>query len=71
MRAATCVSRVHASGLEWQGCDIESGPGVDFQLDIRDSAAVQAAASERWDTVLAFNLLEHVYDPTAALADSA
>jgi len=59
---ATCV----AAGLDWTGSDIESGPGVDFVLDILDAAAIEAHVSA-WDTVLLFNLLEHVYDPISAL----
>jgi SAM-dependent methyltransferase len=55
-----------AAGLHWQGADLESGPGVDFVLDIFDEAAV-AERSAQWDSVLAFNLLEHVYDPIIAL----
>lgn len=58
-----------AAGLEWTGSDIEAGAGVDFTLDILDDAAV-AAVEPRWDSVLLGNLLEHVYDPVAALGNA-
>jgi SAM-dependent methyltransferase len=57
---------VERRGLSWQGSDIEAGPDVDFTLDVLDQDAV-AAVSDRWDSVLVMNLLEHVYDPIRAL----
>lgn len=57
------------AGLSWEGCDISAGPGVDFTLDILDDHAA-ASIERRWETVLLFNLLEHVYDPTSALRNS-
>jgi hypothetical protein len=60
---------VSAAGLTWEGCDLEPGPGVDFTLDILDEHAV-ADLDRRWGTVLLFNLLEHVYDPAAALRNA-
>jgi len=59
---ATC----QGAGLEWEGTDIQAGPGVDFTLDILDGDAV-AAINRQWPTVLLFNLLEHVYEPALAL----
>lgn len=60
---------VTSSGRDWTGCDIDVGPGVDFTLDILDDAQVNSV-DRRWDTVLLFNLLEHVYDPVTALTNS-
>jgi SAM-dependent methyltransferase len=62
------TSRVlmQSRGLDWTGTDIEAGPDVDFTLDLLDSAAV-AAVSDRWDSILVLNLLEHVYDPIRVL----
>lgn len=61
------MSRVAAQhGVEWSGCDLEPGPGVDFQIDILDANAV-AGVERRWSSVLVFNLLEHVFDPATAL----
>lgn len=57
------------SGRSWEGCDITTGPGVDFVLDLLDDAAV-AAEQRRWQTVLVFNVLEHVYDPISALRNA-
>lgn len=62
---ATCEN----AGLPWEGADIDAGPGVDFTLDILDAVAV-AAVGRQWGTVLLFNLLEHVYDPTSALRNA-
>ncbi|HWX46303.1 MAG TPA: hypothetical protein VNY52_13410 [Solirubrobacteraceae bacterium] len=53
-------------GLQWEGTDIEAGPGVDFTLDLLDRDAV-TSIGRRWDTVLVMNLLEHVYDPIRVL----
>lgn len=58
----TCVSR----GLRWEGADIEPGAGVDHVLDILDRGQT-SSLGRVWDTVLVFNLLEHVYDPIRAL----
>src|SRR5215510_9746413 len=60
---------VSEAGLLWEGCDIEPGPGVDFALDILDERAVMDVG-RRWPTVLLFNLLEHLYDPPAALRNA-
>lgn len=57
------------AGLDWEGADIVSGPGVGFQLDILDAEAV-ARVGRTWQTVLLFNLLEHVYDPILALRNA-
>jgi len=62
-------AEVEASGRSWTGCDIEEGPGVDFTVDVLDDAQV-AGVDDRWDTLLLFNLLEHVYDPTRALRNA-
>lgn len=59
-------STCEAAGLHWEGTDIEPGVGVDFTLDILDPHAV-AAIDRRWNAVLVFNLLEHVYEPAVAL----
>lgn len=56
-------------GVGWEGCDLEAGDGVDFVLDVLDRAAVRRVG-RRWRSVLLFNLLEHVYDPAAALANA-
>jgi len=57
------------AGIDWQGTDIDTGPGVDFTLDILNAGAV-AAIDRRWRTVLLFNLLEHVYEPAVALRNA-
>jgi hypothetical protein len=54
------------AGLEWEAADLEPGVGVALVLDILDEHAV-ARIGRTWPTVLAFNLLEHVYDPITAL----
>lgn len=58
-----------ARGIPWQGADIQEGPGVDFLLDILAQDEVDAV-KERWDAVLLFNLLEHVYEPAVALRNA-
>ena len=60
---------VVAAGRQWEGCDLEPGPGVDFTIDILDDDRV-AAVGRTWSTVLLFNLLEHVYDPATALRNA-
>jgi SAM-dependent methyltransferase len=62
---ATCTDH----GLQWEAADIESGPDVSIVVDILDPDAV-ARIERRWPTILVFNLLEHVYDPIAALRNS-
>jgi SAM-dependent methyltransferase len=62
---STCVSH----GLEWEAADIQEGPEVSIVLDILDESAV-ARVERRWPSILIFNLLEHVYDPQAALRNS-
>ena len=62
---AECVR----AGLAWEGADIVAGEGVDFVLDILDTASV-AAVGRQWPAVLIFNLLEHVYDPISALKNA-
>ena len=57
------------AGLQWEGCDLQAGPGVDFTLDLLDDEEV-AALDRSWSTVLLFNLLEHVYDPISALRNA-
>jgi SAM-dependent methyltransferase len=54
------------AGLAWEAADLEPGEGVSYVLDILDENAV-ATIEKRWPSVLAFNLLEHVYDPITAL----
>lgn len=61
----TCTSR----GLSWEGADIEPGAGVDYVLDVLDRAQLDAL-DRQWDSVLVFNLLEHVYDPLRALENT-
>ena len=61
----SCESR----GLRWEGADIEPGAGVDHVLDILDRAQLESLG-QRWDSVLVFNLLEHVYDPIRALENT-
>ena len=56
-------------GLEWAGTDIKAGPDVDFTLDLLDEQAT-AAVGRTWQSVLVFNLLEHVYDPGLALRNA-
>lgn len=58
-----------AHGLEWEAADLQTGPGVTIKLDILDDDAV-GGVGRRWPSVLVFNLLEHVYDPTKALRNA-
>jgi SAM-dependent methyltransferase len=67
--AGNMAPMVRGRGLSWEGCDLESGPGVDFTIDILDDEAVRLLG-QTWRTVLLFNLLEHVYDPAAALRNA-
>jgi SAM-dependent methyltransferase len=62
-------SHCQAAGLEWEGADLVDGPGVDRTFDVTDPAAVDAI-TDRWQTVLLFNLLEHTYDPISALRNA-
>lgn len=55
--------------VKWEGADVEPGDGVDFVLDILDDDAV-TDVGRTWPTVLVANLLEHVYDPIAALRNA-
>jgi SAM-dependent methyltransferase len=57
------------AGLNWEGADFQDGPDVSFSLDILDRTAVEKL-DRRWDSVLLFNLLEHVYDPIRALENA-
>jgi SAM-dependent methyltransferase len=56
-------------GLNYLGCDLGPGPGVDVTVDMTaDFASVDAAlAGRRFDLVLALNVLEHVFEPIKAL----
>ena len=56
-------------GLEWQGADLEPDGEEILRLDILDDDQV-SRLSRTWPTVLLFNLLEHVYDPVAALRNA-
>jgi len=60
---------VVAAGLDYTGCDLEPGPGVDVVVDITaDFALVDAAfAARRFDLVMSLNTLEHVFEPLKAL----
>jgi SAM-dependent methyltransferase len=57
------------AGLQWEGADMQPGPGVDLLLDLLDGDAV-TSLGRRWNGVLLFNLLEHVYDPVTALRNA-
>ncbi len=61
----TCES----AGLAWEGADMAAGPGVDRTFDVLDADAV-GRIQERWQSILLFNLLEHVYDPIGALRNA-
>lgn len=60
---------VVSRGLEYTGCDIEAGAGVDVVVDItRDFPAVDKAFSgRRFDLVMTLNALEHIFEPLKAL----
>lgn len=51
-------------GRTWQNADIE--PGSDFQFDLTNEHPVTSVDTQ-CDTVLLFNILEHIYDPIRAL----
>lgn len=67
--AGNFASLLSRYGIAWTGCDIAAGEGVDFCLDISDTAACEGLAG-RWRTVLMLNILEHVYDPILALKNA-
>ena len=55
-------------GLEYVGADIAAGPGVDVVADFTSAADVGAKfAGRQWDTIVMFNVIEHVFDPIVLL----
>ena len=60
---------IEAAGLEYTGCDLEAGAGVDVVADITaDFPSVDAAlGGRRFDLVMALNTLEHIFEPLKAL----
>lgn len=67
--AGNAQSICASHGLEWEAADILGGPEVSIVVDILDDNAV-SRITRRWPSILIFNLLEHVYDPPAALRNS-
>lgn len=65
---ATCRSLVVEWGLPYTGADIAEGPGVDVVADFTNPAGVIGALGDRqWDTLIMFNVIEHVFDPIQLL----
>jgi SAM-dependent methyltransferase len=59
-----CKFTIESWGLEYEGADLEPGPGVDHVVDFTSSEAVRRVFGNRtFDTLLLFNVLEHVYEP--------
>jgi SAM-dependent methyltransferase len=56
-------------GIVWEGADVEMGRDVSFVLDVLDPHAV-AAVGKTWQTVIASNLFEHVYDPIRGMENA-
>lgn len=52
--------------IVWEGADAEPGPDVTFTLDVLDAEAV-GRVNQKWATIIAMNLFEHVYDPVRGL----
>jgi SAM-dependent methyltransferase len=68
-QGGNCRATVTAAGFAWEGADIQEGPGVDWIIDLLDDDAIRLIV-KRWGTILLFNVLEHVYDPAAALRNA-
>lgn len=62
-----------ARGIEYTGCDLSKGPGVDVTLDITAPFAEVdvALCRRRFDLVLCLNTLEHLFEPVKALDNMA
>ncbi len=60
---------VVSRGLEYTGCDLTAGVGVDVVVDItRDFSDVdEAFLGRRFDLVMTLNVLEHIFEPLKAL----
>jgi SAM-dependent methyltransferase len=59
-----CKHTIESWGLPYEGADLLPGPGVDHVVDFTDSAVVRRVfAGRTYDTLLLFNVLEHVYEP--------
>lgn len=63
-----CKHTIESWGLRYEGADVMPGPGVDHVLDFTDKKAVERVFGARtFDTLLLFNVLEHVYEPLRLL----
>jgi SAM-dependent methyltransferase len=58
------------ANVPWEAADLVDGPGVNYILDILDDSAVRKVGRQ-WQSVLMFNILEHLYDPISALRNAA
>jgi SAM-dependent methyltransferase len=60
---------IAAAGLDYTGCDLTAGPGVDVVADITLGFAEidRAFAGRRFDLVMSLNTLEHIFEPLKAL----
>lgn len=56
-------------GIDYTGCDIEAGPGVDVVVNIAAGLPeIRAALGElHFDLVVSLNTLEHIFEPVKAL----
>ncbi len=60
---------VESRGIEYLGCDVAEGRGVDVVVDVTAAFEEVDAALEgrRFDLVMSLNTLEHVFEPLKAL----
>ncbi len=59
---------VIAKGFEYYGADLQPGTDVNFVVDFEDREAIQnVVGDKRFNSILIFNVLEHVFDPIRLL----
>lgn len=60
---------IASRGLQYTGCDMTAGPGVDVVIDITGDfvSIVRSLEGRRFDLVMSLNTLEHIFEPLKAL----